>query len=225
MSASRVDTDQAGRQDRSDVLERGHGPSDTAGPSPDAASVHPRHARPSHVDPPTSGTLPHRGGGLARGLLVGGLGLALVVMVAAAQAGPWTALFCLGMVGAVAVARTDQAAQARIVVLAVCVGLTAVDYLSWRLSVINWSQWYVGLPLFLAELFAAWHAIGLHFTIRPRVQATPQPTDDPTRLPIFVLIPTVDEGTAVLEPTIRAALAAGAAYLGVFPRARVELVV
>jgi cellulose synthase/poly-beta-1,6-N-acetylglucosamine synthase-like glycosyltransferase len=225
MSPLRVDTDQAGRHDRSDVLERRHGPPDTAGPSPGAASVQLRHAAPAHVGPARRGALPQRGGGLARGLLVGGLGLALVVVVAAAQAGPWTALFCLAMVGAVAMARTDQAAPARVVTLAVCVGLTAVDYLSWRFGVVNWSQWYVGLPLFLAELFAAGHAIGLHFTIWPRVQASPQATDDPTMLPVFVLIPTVDEGPAVLEPTIRAALAARAAYLRAYPHACVEVVV
>jgi cellulose synthase/poly-beta-1,6-N-acetylglucosamine synthase-like glycosyltransferase len=220
MSALRIDAGKAGGQDRSEVREADFGPLDTAGSSPDDAS-----GQVSDVDAPTLITLPRRGGGLARSVLVGGLGFVLVAMVAVAQAGPWTALFCLGVVGAITIARTDQAAEARVVLLAVCVGLTAVDYVSWRFGVINWSQWYVGLPLFLAELFAAWHTVGLHFTIWPRVPATPHPTEDPTVLPVFVLIPTVDEGTAVLEPTIRAALATRAAYLQVHPHACVEVVV
>jgi cellulose synthase/poly-beta-1,6-N-acetylglucosamine synthase-like glycosyltransferase len=171
------------------------------------------------------GTSPHRIAGIARGLLVGGLAVVLVVAVAVIQAGAWTALFGLLISGALAVSLGGQVVPARIVALAVGVMLTTVDYLAWRSAVTNWPQWYVALPLLLAEVFAAAHAIGMHFTIWPRSQAPLQPTDDPTRFPVFILIPTVNEGPEILEPTVQAALAARDEYLRLHPHSYVEVVV
>lgn len=172
-----------------------------------------------------SGTSPHRIADIARRLLVGGLTLALIVVVAVIQAGAWTALFGLLISGALAVSLGGQVVRARIVALAVGVVLTTVDYLAWRSGVVNWPQWYIALPLLLAEAFAAAHAIGMHFTIWPRSQAPINPADDPTRFPVFILIPTANEGPEILEPTVRAARAAGDEYLRFHPHSYVEVVI
>jgi cellulose synthase/poly-beta-1,6-N-acetylglucosamine synthase-like glycosyltransferase len=171
------------------------------------------------------GTSPHRIADIARRLLVGGVALALFVAVAVIQAGAWTALFGVLISGALAVSLSGQVVPARIVALAVGVMLAAVDYLAWRWGVTNWAQWYVALPLLLAEAFAAAHAIGMHFTIWPRNHPPLQPSDDPSRFPVFVLIPTVNEGPEILAPTVRAALAARDEYLRVHPHSYVEVVI
>ena len=49
--------------------------------------------------------------------------------------------------------------------------------------------------------------------------------EDPSRRPIFILIPTVNEGPDVLGPTVEGALAARAHYLDGFPEAEVTVVV
>jgi cellulose synthase/poly-beta-1,6-N-acetylglucosamine synthase-like glycosyltransferase/putative flippase GtrA len=118
-----------------------------------------------------------------------------------------------------------QGRQLRIIVLAVAVFVSTLDYLSWRLSVLSWSAWWIGVPLFLAELHAGIHSAGLHATLWPQRIRPLRPERDPSRLPVFVLIPTVDEGPEILEPTLRAALRASERYLQAHPHAQVSIVV
>lgn len=110
-------------------------------------------------------------------------------------------------------------------VLVAAVGVSSIDYLSWRMGVINWWNWWVSLPLFAAELFGALHTLGLQYTVWPRPEPQLRNDEDPTRRPIFIFIPTVSEGPSVLEPTLRGALAARARYLQAYPHGRVTIVV
>ena len=145
--------------------------------------------------------------------------------VAWLQPGGWLAVVAALLTLALARAAGWHGRQARIVALAVAVYLAAVDYLSWRLSVLSWVGWWIGVPLFLAELHAALHSVGLHVTLWPQ-RVDPLWSDlDPTSLPIFIFVPTVDEGPEVLEPTLLAALAARSRYLRQHQWAKVTIVV
>ena len=109
--------------------------------------------------------------------------------------------------------------------LALAVGVSSLHYLSWRVGVINWAAWVIALPLFLAELFGILQVLGFHYTVWPRPQPRLQTHEDPTRRPIFILIPTVNEGVGVLTPTIHGALATRARYLAEHPHAQVTVAV
>ncbi|WP_280670528.1 MULTISPECIES: glycosyltransferase family 2 protein [unclassified Kitasatospora] len=113
----------------------------------------------------------------------------------------------------------------RLIALALAVFVSAVDYLSWRLSVLSWSAWWIGLPLFLAELHAALHTMGLHNTVWPRRAEQLRDDQDPSLLPVFVFVPTVDEGVQIVEETLVGVLAARARYLAAHPHAAITVVV
>jgi len=102
---------------------------------------------------------------------------------------------------------------------------STADYLVWRLSVTNWSAAWLSVPLLAAEMFGAAHALGLQATIWPKAASPVRRIDDPSRFPIYLLIPTAGEPMSVLEPTIIGALAARAAYLRRYPSARVHVIV
>ncbi len=113
----------------------------------------------------------------------------------------------------------------RLIALALAVYVSAVDYLSWRLSVLSWSGWWIGVPLFLAELHAAVHTVGLHVTVWPRRAEQVRKDLDPSRCPVFVFVPTVDEGVEIVGETLEGVLAARARYLAKFPHAEITVVV
>lgn len=152
-------------------------------------------------------------------LLAGGAWLVL------GMPGAWATLACL-LLSMVFVARPGvEARRAATLALAVAVAVSSVDYLAWRASVINWWNWWVSLPLFVAELFGALHTLGLQYTAWPRDAPALADDEDPTRRPIFIFVPTVDEGPEVLGPTLRGTLAARARYLAAHPHGRVTIVV
>jgi cellulose synthase (UDP-forming) len=115
--------------------------------------------------------------------------------------------------------------QAITMVLALAVGVAAVDYISWRVSVTNWAGWWISVPLLAAEMLGALHVLGYQFTIWPRSAPRFNPTMDPATRPIFVFIPTVNEGVAILRGTIEACLAARKKYLEKHPVGKVTIVV
>ena len=114
---------------------------------------------------------------------------------------------------------------ARTAALAAGVGVSAAGYLLFRVQIIHWAAWWIALPLFLAELHGLAHALGLQYTLWPRPAPQIFLEEDPSERPIFILIPTVNEGGAVLEPTIRGALSARAHYRTLLPGAEVTVVV
>ena len=50
-------------------------------------------------------------------------------------------------------------------------------------------------------------------------------SEDPTGYPIFIFIPTVNEGVAILRPTLEGVIAARDTYLARYPHGRVTIVV
>ncbi|MGZ6299766.1 MAG: glycosyltransferase family 2 protein, partial [Candidatus Limnocylindria bacterium] len=110
-------------------------------------------------------------------------------------------------------------------VLAVAVVIATVDYVSWRFVVTNWPGWWIAAPLLFAEAFGAVHVLGFQLTIWPWPQPHLQPTEDPTRRPIYIFIPTLNEGVAVLRPTLKGCIAARDRYVERHPGAQVTIVV
>ena len=140
---------------------------------------------------------------------------------------PWGTLFLLAMPLLVwgAMRRRAGPRGARTAALAAGVGLSAAGYLLFRVQVIHWAAWWIALPLFLAELHGLMHTLGLQYTLWPRPAPALTAEEDPSRRPVFILIPTVNEGPGVLGPTVEGALSARAHYLTQFPDAEVTVVV
>ncbi len=138
---------------------------------------------------------------------------------------PWAAVFVVALLWA----RLRRAGTARrrgtTQVLALAVGTGAAYYLGWRVGVVNWDAAWIGVPLLAAECFGLAQVLGLHYTCWPRRAPEVFLFGDPSRAPVFILIPTVDEGAPVLEPTVRGALAARDAYLREHPGAAVTVVI
>ncbi|MDE3230629.1 MAG: glycosyltransferase, partial [Chloroflexota bacterium] len=115
--------------------------------------------------------------------------------------------------------------QTLTVALAAASGVAAIDYAFWRIQMTNFAAWYVAIPLLLAELFGMAHMLGLQWSLWPRRRPRIRCQEDPTRRPIFILIPTVNEGRQILEETVRASITARDFYLRRYPLGRVEIVI
>ncbi len=115
--------------------------------------------------------------------------------------------------------------QAITMVLSIAVGVSTIDYLSWRIAATNWQGWWIALPLLFAEVLGGLHVLGFQFTIWPWPPPEIGQSEDPTRHPIFVFIPTVNEGVAILRPTLEGIMAARDKYLAHYPHGRVTIVV
>ncbi|WP_172631819.1 glycosyltransferase [Dictyobacter arantiisoli] len=109
--------------------------------------------------------------------------------------------------------------------LGMLVGIASIDYLSWRFAVTNWSGWWIAIPLLAAETMGAIHTLGFQYTLWPWPHPRLRLTEDPTRFPVYIFIPTVNEGASILEPTIKGALAARARYLAQYPHGQVTIVI
>jgi cellulose synthase/poly-beta-1,6-N-acetylglucosamine synthase-like glycosyltransferase len=88
----------------------------------------------------------------------------------------------------------------------------------------NWTAWVVAVPLLLAEGLGMLHTLGMQWTLWPRKVQRLRYEEDPTHHPIYLFIPTVNEGRDVLEPTILAAVIARQQYLQQYPHGRVTIV-
>lgn len=148
-----------------------------------------------------------------------------VVAIVRMQPGAWAGLAAL-FFGVVLTVRAEIAPRVALTsALAIATTVSAVDYFSWRATVINWPSWWIALPLLAAEVFGALHALGFQYTVWPRRQPPLHRRDDPSRRPIYLFIPTVNEGVGVLEPTVRGALAARDRYLNRYPHAHIDVVI
>ncbi|MBA2393648.1 MAG: glycosyltransferase, partial [Ktedonobacteraceae bacterium] len=132
------------------------------------------------------------------------------------------AALCLGA----AIAFTKNVKRDHIVtmLLAIAVGVASIDYLSWRFMVANWPAWWISVPLLFAETLGAIHAFGFQFTVWPWPTSKIAQGDDPTRHPIFIFVPTVNEGIAILRPTLEGIIAARDKYLARYPHGKVTIV-
>jgi cellulose synthase/poly-beta-1,6-N-acetylglucosamine synthase-like glycosyltransferase len=151
--------------------------------------------------------------------------LVAVVCIAYTLPGAWLipAVVLLGVAtgSALQISRRDLVTA----VLGVTVAAAAVDYLAWRVDVANWAGWEIAVPLLLAEMFGAVHVLGLQYTVWPKPTGHPVPTQRVPRQPIFVFIPTVNEGLDILGRTIRGAMAAKRRLIRAFPESQVTVVV
>ncbi len=126
---------------------------------------------------------------------------------------------------AIAFTKNVNREQAMTMVLALAVGVATIDYLSWRLIATNWHGWWIAVPLLWAETLGALHVLGFQVTIWPWSPPQIELREDPTRLPIFIFLPTVNEGAAILRPTLEGIMAARAKYLAQYPHGQVTIVV
>ena len=158
-------------------------------------------------------------------LATAGAAIAATAAIALTRPGAWILVAVL-LLGLSTTWRPGALAREVITaVLGVAVAATAVDYLAWRSEVANWQGWEIAGPLLIAEMFGAIHVLGLQYTIWPRSPQPPPPAGRSPDRPIFILIPTVNEGPSVLGPTIRGAQRARRWYLRAFPEAQVKVVV
>jgi len=109
--------------------------------------------------------------------------------------------------------------------LAIGVLFSSITYMSWRWQTVNWDAWWVAVPLCLAETLGVFHILGFQYTIWPRTQPALEKKEDPTRHPVFIFIPTVNEGVEILKPTIEAAKVARDNYLKAYPHGKVEIII
>ena len=110
-------------------------------------------------------------------------------------------------------------------ILGIAVALSTIDYLTWRFEVANWAGWWIAIPLLAAETFGAIHTLGFQYTLWPRPRPRINLTEDPTHYPIYIFIPTVNEGVEILEPTLKGAIEARKQYLREYPHGKVNIVV
>jgi cellulose synthase/poly-beta-1,6-N-acetylglucosamine synthase-like glycosyltransferase len=167
---------------------------------------------------------------------------AAAVVIAVERPGPWLPaaafVFALGL----AWVAGWRGRQLRNIAFALAVFTSGVNYLSWRFTVIAIGGhplpgWIIGVPLYLAEMHAAIHTMGLHIGLWPRNPPAepeayygrryvpPERRVDPFHYPVYVFVPTVDEGEEVLRPTLTGILGARDAYLEQHPYAEIVIVV
>jgi cellulose synthase/poly-beta-1,6-N-acetylglucosamine synthase-like glycosyltransferase/putative flippase GtrA len=158
-----------------------------------------------------------------------GAALAVLLLAAAVisrvQMGGWMVIAALLLGAAIVLPNEDRSRQTIIMVPAIVTGVAAIDYITWRFSVTNWADWWIAVPLVLAEAFGVIHTIGLQVTIWPWPEPELKAQEDPTIRPVFVFIPTVNEGVQVVEPTVRAALVARDRYREAYPHGQVTIVI
>ena len=157
----------------------------------------------------------------ARALALG----AAIAVLATERPGPWLLPVTAALACVLAWLLGQRGERLVLTATGLSLAVAGIDYLTWRVSVINWAAFYVALPLYLAELHAAAHAFGLHVTMWPRKGPTIEPAPGAGDPPVYVLVPTVDEGSAVLGPTLRAILVARMAWLELHPDAEITVVV
>jgi cellulose synthase (UDP-forming) len=101
-----------------------------------------------------------------------------------------------------------ETAGRRFLVRSVALGALAITlaYLTWRtLFTVNLGAWYLALPLLAFEIHAA-IGLGLFTFSLWDVDRRPEAGPIPAHLKVAVLIPTYNEGTEILVPTVAAAM-------------------
>ena len=145
--------------------------------------------------------------------------------LAKADAGPLLTIGAAVLAFAFVVRRAVPSHQKRAAILTAAVAASVFEYLVWRAGVINWHAAWLSVPLYAAEVFAAVHILGFHFTLWPRQPPPLADDEDPTTRQIFIFIPTVNEGVDVLAPTLTGASAARERYLAQHPHGSVTIIV
>lgn len=148
-----------------------------------------------------------------------------VAWIGTARPGLWTVVVVAALTPLAIAGRGWTGRTVAVAALTTATIAASIDYLSWRVTVINWGAWWIAVPLVAAEAFGIAHAAGVLATVWPRgASGRASSTGSPTS-PVFVLIPTVDEGAEIVRATISGAIRARAAYLEKHPDASVQIVV
>ncbi|HCI78932.1 MAG TPA: hypothetical protein DHW02_04510 [Ktedonobacter sp.] len=134
-------------------------------------------------------------------------------------------LATLFMGAAIVLTKRVQREQATKMLLVLGVSVATIDYLCWRFVVTNWQGWWISVPLLCAEVLGGLHVLGFQMTVWPWSAPRVEWGIDPTHLPIFIFIPTVNEGASILRPTLEGALVARDTYLKHYPHGDVTIVV
>jgi cellulose synthase/poly-beta-1,6-N-acetylglucosamine synthase-like glycosyltransferase len=148
-----------------------------------------------------------------------------VTVLAIVRPGAWASLVALLVAPAIMISHGADRRRVVLMSLTVAATVAAIDYVAWRFLVVNWSAWWLAVPLVLAELFGVLHALGVSYTTWPRPPLRLRTIERATRLPIFIMIPTVDEGAEVVRETAVAARRAAERLLEQHPEARVRVVI
>lgn len=163
--------------------------------------------------------------GKVRAWVAAGAGLIATGWIGYAHPGPLLIVAVL-VVGATMLSMMEvDRHQAITMLLGVALGIAAVDYLSWRFSVTNWPGWWIAVPLLCAEALGAIHVLGFQVTVWPWPAPVVEASEDPAQHEVFMLIPTLNEGAAILRPTLEGCLAARQKYLAQHPNGKVTIVV
>lgn len=147
------------------------------------------------------------------------------VVISTSEMGGWIVLAAFLLGASIVYSQGIAWRQAITMLLAVVTGVAAIDYLTWRVTVTNWGNWWIAVPLLAAEAFGIIHTVGFQVTIWPWEPPHLHPSEDPTQRPIYIFIPTVDEGLDVLRPTVQGALVARETYLRANPDGHVAIVI
>lgn len=110
-------------------------------------------------------------------------------------------------------------------VLTVTLFVSAIVYITWRITVIDIISVWISVPLFFAELLGTLHLFGFYYTTWPREEPAFNDDIDPGALRVFAMVPTVNEGREVLEPTLKGLRKAREAYLKQYPHGQLEVVI
>jgi cellulose synthase/poly-beta-1,6-N-acetylglucosamine synthase-like glycosyltransferase len=164
-------------------------------------------------------------GGRARPVIASCAVALAFVWVGYAHPGPLVIVAAL-VIGAAVLALTDvNRRQAITMLLAVGFGISAADYMGWRIAVTNWPGWWIAVPLLFAEMLGAIHTLGFQLTVWPWPPPVLEAGEAPAPREVFMLIATVNEGVDIIRQTLTGCLAARERYLAQYPDGQVTIVV
>jgi len=97
-------------------------------------------------------------------------------------------------------------------------------YIVWRASTLSFDSLHMAIGLYLAEFLGILQTVALLYTVWPRKKQD-YPKEGFVDKSVYIFVPTVDEGRAIIEPTIRGVIAATESYKEKYPKAQFEIVI
>src|SRR5260221_4593918 len=84
----------------------------------------------------------------------------IAVLIIFTNMGGWITLATVFLASVVLLRANEKPRTIALKVLALSVGVSALDYVGWRFRVVNWDAWWVAVPLLAAEVFGILHTVG-----------------------------------------------------------------
>ena len=151
--------------------------------------------------------------------------LCCIVWVVHSEPGLWVSVGAGALAAVVVLESRATLADAVTAGFGLATFVAALDYISWRIKVVSWGHAWISVPLLLAETLGAVHIVGLQYTLWPRKEADRHLGRKLDGWPVWVLVPTVDEGPEILEPTIRAIQRAADDFRQAHPSIPIRIVI